>query len=117
MISHNDQTDCFLILNFSEDAQMQRPLVTAKKKDEQLEAVLKQYNMLSLYDTFEKNSVTLDVIWDLEDEYLKDMGMNVVERLLYSKAKKIKFAKQVDGKCYVSRSPPISNFFHNFRKP
>ena len=85
-------------------------MVTATKKDEQLEALLKQYNMLSLYDTFEKNSVTLEVIWDLEDEYLKEMGMNVGERLLYSKAKKIKAAKQVQGKCYVLRSPPIPNF-------
>ena len=70
--------------------------------------------MLSLYDTFEKNSINIDVIWELEEEYLKEMGMSVGERILYSKAKKIRNTNQVEGKCYVLRSPSLFNFFPKF---
>ena len=44
--------------------------------------------MMSLYDTFAKNSITNEFIWDLEDQHLKDLGVSLVDRLKYNKAKK-----------------------------
>ena len=93
---------------------MQKPLLAATKKDKKLEELLKQYNMLSLYDTFEKNSISIDVIWELEEEYLKEMGMSVGERILYLKAKGIRNADQVEGKFHALRSTFLSNFENLF---
>ena len=44
--------------------------------------------MMSLYDTFAKNSITNEVIWDLEEQHLKDLGVPLGDRLKYNKAKK-----------------------------
>ena len=57
-------------------------------QDPQLEGLLMKYNMMSLYDTFAKNSITNEVIWDLEEQHLKDLGVPLGDRLKYNKAKK-----------------------------
>ena len=67
-------------------------------QDPQLEGLLMKYNMMSLYDTFAKNSITNEVIWDLEDQHLKDLGVSLVDRLKYNKAKKE--MKNSEGKIF-----------------
>ena len=47
------------------------------RKDRLLEDLLVKYDVMSLYNAFASNSITNDVIWDLKDEHLKDMGRSV----------------------------------------
>ena len=68
------------------------------KKDKRLEEILTKYNMLTLYDVFENNSITTEVIWELNEDHLKDMGLSIGDRLKYKKAKKQEKAIAVKGK-------------------
>ena len=68
------------------------------KKDKRLEEILTKYNMLTLYDVFENNSITTEVIWELNEDHLKDMGLSIGDRLKYKKAKEQEKAMAVKGK-------------------
>ena len=68
------------------------------KKDKRLEAILTKYNILNLYDVFENNSITTEVIWELNDEHLTDLGLSIGDRLKYKKAKEQEKAIAVKGK-------------------
>ena len=63
------------------------------KKDKGLEAILTKYNMSSLYDVFENNNITTEVIWELNDNDLRHLGLLVADRLKYKRAK-----EQVKGR-------------------
>ena len=67
------------------------------KKDKDMEEILTKYNMLSLYDIFESNSITKELIWELNDNHLKDMGLSIGDRLKYQKAKEAESAITVKG--------------------
>ena len=85
---------------FIEDVSIEKTLPESPKKDKQLEDLLKAYNIFSLYDTFERNRITSEVVWDLDADIIKEMGLSVGERLLYSKAKKTRTAED-EGKEYL----------------
>ena len=63
------------------------------KKDKELEDILTKLNMLSLYDVFENNNITTEVIWELNDDDLRHLGLLVTDRFKYKKAK-----EQVKGR-------------------
>ena len=48
---------------------------------------LKQVNLDVLYDKFHFAAVTLDIIWDLDDDILQEIGLTKLEQLKYRKAK------------------------------
>ena len=55
--------------------------------DQQLKQILMEHNIFSLYDIFEKNSITAEVVWDLNADQMEKMGISVGDHLKYSKAK------------------------------
>jgi len=55
--------------------------------------LLKDYDILSLYELLNNNSITKEILWDLEENQLKEMGMNLGDRLKYNKAKNQSDAK------------------------
>ena len=57
------------------------------KKDKELEDILTKLNMLSLYDVFENNNITTEVIWELNDDDLRHLGLFVADRVKYKRAK------------------------------
>ena len=63
------------------------------KKDKELEDILTKLNMLSLYDVFENNNITTEVIWELNDDDLRHLGLFVADRVKYKRAK-----EQVKGR-------------------
>ena len=63
------------------------------KKDKELEDILTKLNMLSLYDVFENNNITTEVIWELNDNDLRHLGLLVADRFKYKRAK-----EQVKGR-------------------
>ena len=83
------------------------------QKDNQLEEVLTKYNLLSLYDIFEKNSITSEVIWDLETDELEKMGLSIGDKLKYKKAKKQNTA--VKGKYLVILPSSFHSFLNHLR--
>ena len=86
-----------LFQTFSENPNITDSVTLASRKDKNLEDLLIKYNLLSLYEAFESNCITSEVIWDLKDEHLKEMGLTIGERLKYSKAKDEKMAKAAEG--------------------
>ena len=64
-------------------------LTTSSNSDPELESYLKYYNLHSLHDSFIKNSITIEHVLDLEEDHLKDMGIGLVDRLKYTKAKQL----------------------------
>ena len=82
---------------FSEKPKIPDTVTLASKKDKDLEDLLIKYNLLSLYEAFESNCITSEIIWDLKDEHLKEMGLTIGDRLKYSKAKDVKMAKAAEG--------------------
>merc|ERR1719367_2647428 len=72
------------------------------RKDRLLEDLLVKYDVMSLYNTFASNSKTNDVIWDLKDEPLKDMGLTIGDILKYNKARdKAKVEEKEGGRRMV----------------
>ena len=69
-----------------------------RREDKELEDLLSKYNMISLKETLENNSITSEEFWELNDEHLKDMGLTIGERIKYNKAKTIEKAKTGEGK-------------------
>ena len=63
------------------------------KKDKKLEDILTKLNMLSLYDDFENNNITTELIWELNDDDLRHLGLFVADRVKYKRAK-----EQVKGR-------------------
>ena len=63
------------------------------KKDKELEDILTKLNMLSLYDVFENNNITTEVIWELNDDDLRRLDLFVADRVKYTRAK-----EQVKGR-------------------
>ena len=50
--------------------------------------MMKESNIDDLYDRFNRNGVTSDILWDLSDEILKDdVKLTRIELLRYQKAK------------------------------
>ena len=68
------------------------------RKDRLLEDLLVKYDVMSLYNTFASNSITNDVIWDLKDEHLKDMGLTIGDILKYNKARDKAKIEEMEGK-------------------
>jgi len=56
-------------------------------QDQELKDLLIDHDILSLNEILSDNSITTKIIWDLEGQELKEMGMNVGDRLKYKKAK------------------------------
>ena len=82
---------------FSEKSKIPDTVTLASKKDKDLEDLLIKNNPLSLNPAFERNYITSEVIWDLKDEHLKEMGLSIGDRLKYGKAKDGKMAKAAEG--------------------
>merc|ERR1712038_322376 len=57
------------------------------KDQKELKDLLIDHNMLSLHEILSNNSITPEIIWDLEEQQLREMGMNVGDMLIYNKAK------------------------------
>ena len=56
--------------------------------------MLKDYNIFSLFDILRKNFITAELVWDLQDEELREMGLNIGERKKYSQAKERKIQEE-----------------------
>ena len=63
------------------------------KKDKELEDILTKLNMSSRYEFFENNNVTTEIIWELNDDDLRHLGLLVADRFKYKRAK-----EQVKGR-------------------
>ena len=74
------------------------PALLEHRKDRLLEDLLVKYDVMSLYNAFASNSITNDVIWDLKDEYLKDMGLTIGDILKYNKARDKAKIEEMEGK-------------------
>ena len=48
---------------------------------------LKQVNLDVLYDKFHLAGVTSEIVWDLDDDILQEIGLTKLEQLKYRKAK------------------------------
>ena len=48
---------------------------------------LKQVNLDVLYDKFHLAAVTSDIVWELNDDILQEIGLTKLEQLKYRKAK------------------------------
>ena len=57
------------------------------KFDDELYEEMTAFNIQSLYDKFKKKKVTIDILWDLDNELLENIGLSPVEKLKYTKAK------------------------------
>ena len=57
------------------------------KNGDELYETLAAFRIQSLYDKFKKKKVTIDIIWDLDNELLENIGLSPVEKLKYTKAK------------------------------
>ena len=68
-------------------------LSIAAYPDQKLMDSLKNYDILSLHEILSKNSITTEFLWDLEEQQLREMGMNLGDRLKFSKAKKLRDEK------------------------
>ena len=87
----------FLILFFLVNTKLSQPIFISESEpnlDMVLESLLKDYEIVSLYDTLRKHSINAGIVWDLEDEDLKEMGMNLGERKSYAKAKERKMEER-----------------------
>ena len=69
-----------------------------RRKDKQLEDILVKYDIMSLYEKFASNSISCDVIWDLKDKHLEDMGLTIGDILRYNKARDKEMAEETEGK-------------------
>ena len=61
--------------------------------DPELESLLKEFDILSLGDTLGKNSISAELLWNLEVDHLKHMGVNLGDQLKYAKAKQVRDVK------------------------
>jgi len=57
------------------------------KDQKELKDLLIDHDILSLHEILSNNSITTEIIWDLEEQQLREMGMNVGDMLIYNKAK------------------------------
>ena len=57
-----------------------------QSKDELFE-LMQKYRIEDLYDKFNENKVTVDVIWKLDDVIINDMNFNALQKLKYKTAK------------------------------
>ena len=48
---------------------------------------LYQWNLEEIVETFEKEHVTIPIMWDFNDEELKELGVGLVQRKKYFSAK------------------------------
>ncbi len=55
--------------------------------------LLEKCNLMSLAPKFQKHDVTVDIIWDLDDDMLSELNLTKIEKLKYTTARK-KFGKQ-----------------------
>ena len=55
--------------------------------DVELRDELTEFNIQSLFEKFSKKVVTVEILWDLDDEMLQDIGLTSIEKLKYNKAK------------------------------
>ena len=69
-----------------------------RRKDKQLEDLLVKYDIMSLYEKFADNSITCEVVWDLKDKHLEDMGLTIGDILRYNKARDKENAEAKEGK-------------------
>lgn len=61
--------------------------------DQELKDLLIDHDILSLYEILKNNSINTKIIWDLEEQQLREMGMNVGDMLIYKKAKDFRKGK------------------------
>ena len=59
----------------------------ASKTDQELQDELTEFNIQSLFEKFNKKAVTVEILWDLDDKMLQDIGLTSIEKLKYNKAK------------------------------
>ena len=59
----------------------------ASKTDEELRDELTEFKVQSLFEKFNENGVTVEILWDLDGKMLQDIGLTSIEKLKYSKAK------------------------------
>ena len=57
------------------------------ERNNELLDTLKWWKMEHLYRKFRSQNVTIGVLWELDDDMLKDCKLNRVEKLQYNKAK------------------------------
>ena len=63
------------------------------KDQKELKDLLIDHNILSLHEILSNNSITTEIIWELEEQQLREMGMNVGDMLIYKKAKDFRKGK------------------------
>ena len=88
---------------FSGEPKKPDTVILESIKDKHLEDLLMKYDMMSLYHILERNSITINLIWDLKDEHLKDMGLTIGQILKYNKARDEEKAKAVEGNQSILR--------------
>jgi len=62
-------------------------VMTEGEKDFELEMVLRDFNILSLYYVLHDASVDSEILWELKNDQLNQMGMKVGDQIRYQKAK------------------------------
>jgi len=79
----------------------------ASKTDVELRDELIEFNVQSLFEKFNENGVTVEILWHLDNEMLQDIGLTSIEKLKYSKAKEKREEKR---KRIMTRSPKQDDF-------
>ena len=91
----------------------------ANDQDQELCDLLKKFHLNSLYDKLHSSGVTTEIIWDLEEDTIDEIGMNKVERQRYKKAKnqcqnvKSNIEEYEDGKSMPHSKLPGKNLLIN----
>ena len=72
-------------------------------KPNSLKAKLKQYGLVDLYEIFHRQSITTTILWDLSEEEIREMNLNVGQRHRYMRAKHdwLSKSKAVNNVIYV----------------
>ena len=72
-------------------------------KPNSLKAKLKQYGLVDLYEIFHRQSITTTILWDLSEEEIREMNLNVGQRHRYMRAKHdwLSKGKQVNNVIFV----------------
>ena len=56
--------------------------------------LLERFDLSSIAHKFQENGVTVDILWDLDDEIFSELNLSKVEILRYKKAKNKNFRQE-----------------------
>ena len=69
------------------NTQLGTPTASCYEDDEELSKMLTELGISSLYKPLHTAAITTNVLWDMSDKDLYDIGLNKGSQLLYKKAK------------------------------